>query len=458
MAQLFNAGEQKIRPGVYYRYSNNTGALQSSSVDGVNAIVAKASWGPAGKVTVHETATSLKTAYGNGDGVDAALMLFKAGARKVCMYRPEGSGGKAGSAKVGSATITAKYVGARALKVKIQAKPGSTTMKECIVLEGTTQMEKVSFAASESNECSALQTALANSAYVTCTFDSDGAVTVGEYTLEGGADPTVSTEDYLKGFQALEPYRYNVLSTDSVDDAVAQLMLAYVNEAEVAGKLIIGVIGDTTESFEDRCAKAKSYNDKNIVFMGSAFIEETATVDGVKAVNYAAGLIAATPSNQSIVHSVISTATDLPEKLTNAQYEEAILSGMLMLSIGPDGQIWFDSGVNTLVDPASNEDNGWKKIKRTKVRFELMDRIDRVVAPLVGTVNCDPDGVAAVIQAGMGVINEMIAERKIAAGATMVEDPDHPYGGDSAWFLIQADDIDTLEKLYLHYQFRYSQA
>lgn len=458
MAQLFNAGELKIRPGVYYRYTNNTAATPSSALDGVNAIVAKASWGPAGVVTVHETATSLKETYGNGEGVDTALMLFKAGARRVYMFRPEGTEGVAGMATVGNATIVAKYVGARALKVKIQTKPGSTTMKECIVLEGATQLEKVSFSTATGKECSALKEALAKSAYVTCTFEADGTISSGEYTLTGGKDPVVTTEDYLKGFQALEPCRYNVLSTDSADDAVAQIMLAYVNEAETAGKLIIGVVGDTTSEFEDRCAKAKSYNDKNIAFMGSVFKEGETEVTGVKAINYAAGVISATPSNQSIVHSVVSTATDLPEKLTNAQYEEAIQNGMLLLSIGPNGQIWFDSGINTLVDPASNEDDGWKKIKRTKVRFELMDRLDAVVAPLVGTVNCDPDGIGAVIQVGMGVINEMVAERKLAEGASIIEDPDHAHSGDSAWFLIAADDIDSLEKIYLHYQFRYSQA
>lgn len=456
MAQLYFAGEQKIRPGVYYRHSNASNGQQGGAMDGVNAIVAKASWGPTGVVTVHETATNLKETYGND--VETALMLFNAGARRVYMYRPEGTGGVAGKATVGNATIEAKHVGARALKVKIQTKPGSTTKKECIVLDGATQLEKVSFEATSSTECSALKTALENSAYVTCTFSTDGAVTAGEYALEGGKDPTVTTEDYQKGFSALEPFSYNVLSTDSADDAVAQIMLAYANEAEIAGKLVIGVIGDTESDFEDRCAKAKGYNDKNIVFMGSAFNVGDEVVSGAKAINYAAGIISSTPSNQSIVHSVVQTATDLPEKLTNAQYEEAIQNGMLMLSIGPNGQIWFDSGVNTLVTPAQNEDNGWKKIKRTKVRFELMDRLDKVVAPLVGKVNCDSDGVGAVIHVGMGVINEMVAERKLASGASIIEDPDNPHAGDSAWFVIDANDIDSLEKIYLHYQFRYSQA
>ena len=51
----------------------------------------------------------------------------------------------------------------------------------------------------------------------------------------------------------------------------------------------------------------------------------------------------------------------------------------------------------------------------------------------------------------------MVAEGKLLAGAVFCEDPANPHAGDSAWFIIQVDDIDSLEKIYMHYQFRYSQ-
>lgn len=458
MAQLFKAGEQKIRPGVYYRYSNGGKTALPAAIDGVNAIVLKASWGPVGVVTSHKTASSVKETYGSGDGVDAALQLFKAGASTVYIYRPEGTGGIEGTVTASTGTFTAKYVGARALSVKIQAKPGDSTKKECLVLDGSTQVEKVEFAVSSDKELSALKAALENSKYVGFVFTSDGTATVGEYDLAGGKDPSVTTQDYVKGFYALEPYRYNVLSTDSIDAAVAQAMDAYADEAAVSGKNIICVAGaPTTETFDNRCAGANGYNDKKVVYFGSGFVTAEGTVNGVKAINYAAGVIAATPSNQSIVHTVISEAIDTTEKLTNAQYERAIENGLLLLSTGPDGQVWFDSGVNTLTTLSSEEDAGWKKIKRTKVRFELLDRIDRAVAPLVGKINCDADGVAAVMQAAMGVITAMTAERKLLAGGSIVEDIENPRTADSAWFVIAVDDIDTMEKIYLHYKFRYSQ-
>ena len=48
-------------------------------------------------------------------------------------------------------------------------------------------------------------------------------------------------------------------------------------------------------------------------------------------------------------------------------------------------------------------------------------------------------------------------EGKLFPGATFTQDTENPVSGDSAWFIIQADDIDSLEKIYLQYQFRYSQ-
>ena len=177
------------------------------------------------------------------------------------------------------------------------------------------------------------------------------------------------------------------------------------------------------------------------------------------AICYTAGVIASTPSNKGIVHAIIDGATDLCESLTYYQYEEAITNGMLMVSMSPDGAIWFDSGVNTFTSPSDSiNDDGWRKIRRTKVRFEMFDRLDRTLAPKIGRVSADTDGIADVVQAGQRILDAMANdERKLFAGASFSEDPDNPFEADSAWFIIQADDIDSLEKIYLRYQFRYSQ-
>lgn len=132
---------------------------------------------------------------------------------------------------------------------------------------------------------------------------------------------------------------------------------------------------------------------------------------------------------------------------------------MLLTSLSADGSVWFDSGVNTLITPEEGiQDDGWKKIRRVKVRFELIHRLDLALAPKVGKVSADSDGVADIIQTGQRILDAMsTTEGKLFPGATFTEDTENPVTGDSAWFIIQADDIDSLEKIYLQYQFRYSQ-
>ena len=206
--------------------------------------------------------------------------------------------------------------------------------------------------------------------------------------------------------------------------------------------------------FENRMKNARALNDEKVVYLGSGWTTTAGDMDGVLAICRTAGLIAATPANQGIVHTVISGATGLLEALTYTQYEQAIQNGMLLPSMSSDGSLWYDSGINTLVKPGDNQDDGWKKIRRTKTRFEMFDRMDRALLPKVGRVNCDSDGIGDVIQTGNRVLTAMADERKILPGAKFSVES---YAADSAWFTIQADDIDSLEKIYLHYQFRFSQ-
>lgn len=459
MGQFYKEGETKVRPGVYQRYSNR-GKTAITAMDGVVAFVMRASWGPVDTVTEHTNLDSLKETYGTGEGPAAAAELFAGGASKVYLYRPSGTGGEKGSVSIDEKlTVTARYPGEYPLKIKVQEPLADTTKKQLIVSEGTKILETHTVAAGETEASLFAAIVTRDSQYVTAEVVSDGAVAAAEVELTGGTDGTVSIEDYTEGFYALESYRYNVLCTDSMAEELTAVMQEYLEESEQNGKLRIGVVGaDSETSFTERLKRAKALNSELFVFLGNGYVDaEGSRKEGVPAIAYTAGLIAATKSNQSIVHSAIEDAVDVTESFTDNQYCKAIESGLLLLSVGPDGEIWYDSGINTLTVLAKNQDEGWNKIKRTKVRIELMDRLDRALAPKIGKVNCNADGIADVIQTGNGVLLAMSDEQKLMPGGRMYEDPDLPATPDSAWFIVDADDVDTLEKIYLHYRFRYSQ-
>lgn len=474
MAVFYNEGEVKKRPGVYQRHVNTGFDTLIGAQDGICAIPIKASWGPIGKVLRNTTTSDLRKNYGDGaysanHTVPAAAAMFEGGASIVYTYRM-GTGGAAGAKEITAGlTATAKCVGTASISVAVQAKLGDNTKKLFQVYFGTTLVETFEFAAGE-KEGDALIQAASESEYVTVSVTPEGTspdtvppLAVAAGALTGGSDPTVNNAEYSNAFAALEPYYYNAIALDVDDDesmTLSLLLQAYLDNAYTMGKLGIAVVGEKTSvEFATRCTHARAFNDAKVVYLGGGYMAGTESKDGVMGICYTAGKIAATPANQGITHAVINGATDLCESLTYAQYEDAIDAGMLLLSMSPDGNIWYDSGINTLVTPETGtQDDGWKKIRRVKVRFEMIDRLDRVLMPKVGRVSADTDGVADVIQAGQRILDAMANnEGKLQPGATFIEDTSNPYNGDSAWFIIQADDIDSLEKIYLQYQFRYSQ-
>lgn len=469
MAVFYNEGENKKRPGVYQRHSNVGYAASTGAQDGICAIPVQAAWGPMGKVVKNTQIADLAKNYGAGTygagyTVPAAEEMFRGGAATVYTYRM-GSGGTKAHVEIASGvTATAKYPGTMPVSVAVQAKLSDATKKQLLVYAGTSLVETWDFAADGKTEGANMAAAAAMSNYIDVTGSAATvpALPAASGALAGGENPSVTTEDYSKAFAALETYYYNTIALD-VDDAdmtLSMLLQAYLDNAYTLGKTGIAVVGEkTTVPFEERLAHARAFNDAKVVYLGGGYMAGSESKDGVLAICYTAGAIAATPSNKGITHSVINGATELCESLTYAQYSDAIDAGMLMVSMSSDGAIWYDSGINTLVTPdEATQDEGWKKIRRVKVRFEMIDRLNRALEPKVGRVSADSDGVSDIIQTGQRILDSMADnEGKLARGASFQEDPANPYTGDSAWFIIQADDIDSLEKIYLHYQFRYSQ-
>lgn len=471
MAIFYKEGEEKIRPGIYQRYSNIGTERAPGAQDGICAIPIQAKWGPLG-VVVHNTAPSDLTKnygageYGSGYTVPAAKAMFDGGATAVYTYRM-GSGGQCASlmlkaGETDAVAATAKHPGTLPLSLSVLPKVGDSTKKEVSVYADGALVETFLFDTGE-DEPKALAHAGRYSKYIDFApvaeaAGSMSAVQAASGALAGGENPTVTNEDYAKAYEALEPFFYNCIALDVDDDeslSKTLLLQEYLDNAHQFGKLAIAVVGEKAGiPFENRLKNARALNDEKVVYLGSGWTTTAGDVDGVLAICRTAGLIAATPANQGIVHTVISGATGLLEALTYAQYEQAIQSGMLLPSMSSDGSIWYDSGINTLVKPGDKQDDGWKKIRRTKTRFELFDRMDRALLPKVGRINCDSDGIGDVIQTGNRVLTAMTDEGKILPGAKFSVEK---YAADSAWFTIQADDIDSLEKIYLHYQFRFSQ-
>lgn len=467
----FTIGETKVRPGEYHRFENAGGISTAGARNGIVAGVIRANWGPLGSVVVCEPSTDIKAIYGNGETEDMITEMFKGGGSKGYFVRC-GTGGTCGTitltddatSAVDVITITAKYVGNRAFTASIRDSLINDSKRECIIYDGSAEFEKVTFAKNPTEgEAAALAAAFAASSNFKAESAAKGSgklAAVTQKAFTAGTNPTVSNDAYSAALNVLEAYPFNVLCVDSEDKAVHALVQTFIDRIYAAGSYPMAVLSEkpsTTNTIAARMTTAASYNDSKIIYVLNGG-EDTSGNKKEGYINAAriGGIIAAVPANQSVTHYVISGYAGLAETLTNTQIEAALQSGCIVLTTNSTGQVWIEQGINTLITPSGDEDEGWKKIRRVKTRFELMQRIGDTVDKLVGKINNDTDGRAAVVAAGQSVIDTMIAEKKLAIGSQMSEDESNPAKGDSAWFIIAVDDIDSMEKIYLTYRFRFS--
>lgn len=467
----FTIGEKKIRPGEYHRTENAGGIMTAGANNGIVAGIIRANWGPLNKAVVFDVNTDVKAIFGSGLTEDLITEMFKAGNQKGYFVRV-GTGGTTGSITlkdsattgVNAVTITAKYVGARAFSVSVRDSITNTDKRECVIYDGTSEFEKVTFDKGTA-EADAIVAAFAGSANFTATKVADGNGTlasVTQSTFTMGTNPTTDTEAYSTALNALEPFAYNVLCVDSEDAAVHAVVQSFIDRTYAAGSYPMAVLSETpgtANTLDVRMQHAATFNDEKIIYVLNGGEDTTGNAKrGYICAARIGGIIAAVPSNQSVTHYVVSGYADLSETLTNTQIEAALQKGCIVLTKNSSGQVWIEQGINTLITPTGEQDEGWKKIRRVKTRFELMQRIGDTVDALVGKINNDTDGRAAVVAAGQQVINYMIAEKKLNPGSEMREDESNPAQGDSAWFIIAVDDIDSIEKFYLTYRFRFSAA
>lgn len=465
---VFQVGEQKVRPGVYVRVTNIGEPPEAIVPQGIVAALFRASWGPLGEVVYLENADAVIGVFGSTGTVDTALEAFRGGCRRVVAYRLGTGGGKAllnlqDAESTNVVKIEAKYEGVRGNDFVVTVRDSLTdaTKRELLLYEGTTLRQTIPFAKG-SGEPQALVDAIAasNSPYITATKIADGSgtlATVTQQPLTGGQDPTVNGESYSAGLSAIEAIDWNVLAVDTDDTATHTLAQAYIDRVRNEGKRVLGVVGEPTSvPLATRLANARAFNDPAIIYVANGFKgSDGVTREGYKAAARVAGMVAAAQITESLTHYVVRGATELAGVLTNAEIEQAINSGALVFTMSAQKQVHIEYGINTFITVTADMDAGWKKIRRVRTRDNLMDRIAATWDPLIGKINNSPDGRATLIAAAQGIINRMIAEGALLQG-TIFEDPNNPPRGDSAWFVVQVDDLDSAEKVYITFQFRFS--
>ena len=353
--------------------------------------------------------------------------------------------------------IYARCHGARDFTYSIKTNL-ATGKREFTVYDGTTVFDNVEFAAG-GDEAQALVDALAtNKNFIARKHAAGILADVTGVAITGGSNPKITIASYAKGTEVLERQYWNVLIADRTWVALRALLSAFIKQSYNMGHMGMYVTsGLGTEDIDTRIKYATSLNDWRIVYLLNGWISNTGAIyDEWRSAARIGGMIAACETNASLTHIVISDALELRQSLTNGELIQAEQSGCLCLSLNDEGQVWIDNAINSLITLGNDQDEGWKKIRRTKCRHELMTRINRTCDRLIGRLNNDTNGRATLITAMQSIINEMIAEGKLFFGSYVAEDTRYKPAGDKAYFVLYIGDIDSIEKIYLDFNFSYA--
>ena len=470
MGQVFQVGEQKIRPGVFVRVTNIGEPREAIVPQGTVAVLFRASWGALATPITLESAEALGEAFGYAGTTDAITEAFRGGCRRVIAYRV-GTGGTAAThvlrdttvSPINVVNIAARNVGVRGndLRLTIRDSLADTGQRELLVHEGASLVQTISFTKG-AGEPQALVTAInaSGSLFIAATLMVAGngiLAAVAQQPMTGGVDPVVTGASYSAGLLAVEPIDWNVLAIDATDAPTHALVQAYIGRVRAEGKRVMAVIGEPISVLlATRMANARSFNDPAIVYVANGLIgTDGATRDGYRAAARVAGMIAGAQTTDSLTHAIVRNAANIAGALTNAEIEQSILAGALVFTFSAQRQPQVEYGINTFISATATMDIGWSKIRRVRTRDNLMTRISATWDTLIGKINNSPDGRATLISSAQGIINRMVAEGALLQGI-IYEDANNPPVGDSAWFVVQVDDLDSVEKVYINFAFRFA--
>ncbi len=465
MSGTFILGETKIRPGSYFNIQKKGDNAVAGIMNGVTAVIFKADFGPLNTAVELSAEDGYEKTFGNGLTTDAIREAVAGGAKTIIACRV-GNGGTQGTIQLKDTdggdvlTITAKYPGDKDFMVTIREKLSDTAVKECIFYTGTTEFEKVEFASGE-GEAGALADALSTSKNFKAELEEGKGtaqlVSVSQGAFTKGSNPQTTTGDYANAFAQIEPYEFNTVCLDTEDAEIHLLLQSFLDRIFAAGSLAQAVVAERhTVDLETRMRHAAAFNDEKMNYVLNAWVDEQGReIDGYQTAARIAGMIGEVSSASSLTHTVINGFSEVLEKLTNTDMVTAEKRGCIVLSYNKAKQVWIDNAINTLITPADNQDDGWKKIRRVKTRFELIRRINITADDLIGKIDNDTNGRATVISQLQGVGDSMREEGKLVA-CTVAASSAYQSDGDSAWFDIDVIDKDSMEHIYLTFLFRFS--
>lgn len=434
------SSQNKVRPGVYIRFTSSRGLGLIVGERGVVTICEPMSWGPVGVVQTVEAGDDMRPYCGYDITAPQARFLneiFKGSNRtsapyRLYLYRPTASGSAEATATTGVLTATAKYPGVRGNDITI-------VITEDVDNEGSFTVSTV-----VDNEIMDEQTAetvadLVANDWVEWSGTGALTATVGA-PLTGGADGTVQSSAYPDYLEAIEPYKFDIMIYDGTDTTVQDAMIAFVKR-----------MCDDNGQYCQLVAAGLTNPDSRFVInvQSGATLNDGTVLTAAQTCWWAGGAEAGAKYNESLTYAQYPGAIACSPVMKNSQYIEALTSGELVL-YAEDGKVRIEQDINSLVTLTQDITKPYQKNRVIRLCNTIANDVYRQFTDsYIGVVNNNDEGRMMFKNAIVGYLLDIQANNGIQNFEP--EDVEVLPGTDIdaivVNIVIQA--VDSVEKIYL---------
>lgn len=392
-----DVGAPGSRPGFYINFVEQAQAAVVPGARGTVGIISEASWGPDNEIVELTSLSQARALFTNEESSSARLynlirLAFRGGAATVKAARVLASDAVKSTLTLDDTNsdavirVDAKYKGSYGnnISVEVTEDPVVAARIRVRVFVAGALVHSVTSTVDNGatgfiDNVVALFAEL-NSPWVDVVKIADGEDdldAIVETNLasgtNGGAPTTGDFGDILDLFSA---NRANILTTDSVTTAVQAAIAEWILEQRSSNYYIMATLGsDLDDSVADMIAAANDFNHPAIVYVGpGAVLPNVAgaatTYSGATVASMVAGLIAGTPTGQSITFAGLPGSSGVEQLLSNTEVRSLLANGVCAITSSPPGltpSARVEKGITTLYDPGDEHLTVMKRIRTVRI-------------------------------------------------------------------------------------------
>lgn len=432
--------QNKVRPGVYIRFTSSRGLGITVGERGTVTICEPMSWGPVGQVMTVEAGADMTPFCGYDITAPQAQFLneiFKGSNRTpapntLLLYRPTASGSAQATATAGVLTATALYPGVRGNDITI-------VITDVVDDEGSFTVSTIVDGNIVDEQTGANVSDLVANDWV--TWSGTGALTATVGTpLTGGVDGTVQSAAYSAYLTAIEPYKFDIMIYDGDDSTVQDAMVAFIKR-----------LADENGQYSQLVASGLTNPDSRYVIDVESGVTLSSGVEltAQQATWWLGGAEAGARYNQSLTYASYPGAIACTPVMTNSQYIAAINAGQIVF-FADDNEVRIETDINSLTTFTPDITNVYRKNRVMRLCNTIANDIYKQFSQnFIGVVNNNEQGRALFQAAIVGYLLDIQGNQGIQNFSA--EDVEVLPGTDIDAIIVNVvlQAVDSVEKIYM---------